>query len=367
MDDSHLKDTREEGGEMSRITNIILFVCFALLVGSCTKQRDLHVVSNPLLLIENDFEPSKCDIDNGATVMIYDRPDDSPTELMPDALRKIVGLDKGLYDILVFNGLMYSHLETHLDNIYYRGTDRFETFEAVITEMPPSSRFRAKQGEVIVSSPDILTTHSTSDHDIAARRKFEMKYRNGKNGYPVSRDLKHIDDTVSFSPCRVTHTCQVIARVRNPKSARVVQAKLHGFAQSVFLADRMPAHNSITHQFTLNSLKLDPTEPDIGTISSPVFTTFGPPLDLPGRRYTIDVNVLLTNSYELETMTFDVTDQVEQSIAYLSAERLNSCPIMDTFYIYIDYELPIVISDGLDVGVGDWGNDVIITVPIEFK
>lgn len=349
---------------MNRIIHLLFLVCFALLVGSCVKQRDLYVSSYPQLLITNDWVPSKCEIDNGATVMIYDRPKASPTELMPDAVQKTIALDKGLYDILVLNGLMYSPTETHLDNISYRGTDRFETFEAVIDEMPPSSRFRPKQGELIVSHPDVLATHSTLDQDIGGSKKFEMKYRDGVNGLPSN--LKYVDDTIEFCPCRVTHTCQVIARVRNPQSARIVQAKLHGFAHSVFLADRMPAHNSITHQFKLNSLKLDTENPDLGTISSPIFNTFGPPLDLPGREYTVDVDVLLTNSTELQTMTFDVTDQVEQAIEYLSAERLNGCPIMDTFYIYIDYELPIIVSDGMDVGVGDWGDDVIVTVPIEF-
>lgn len=349
---------------MNTITRFTLFIYFVLLMCSCTEQRDLYVASYPQLLIKSDWNPSQCGIDNGATAMIYDRPHSAPTELMPDAIRKIIELDKGTYDILVYNGLMYSPTETHLDNIFYRGTDRFETFEAVITEMPPGKRFRAQNGEVTVNAPDILATRSTADHDILARKKFEMKYRDGENGFPTNP--KFLDDSVFFSPCRVTHTCQVIARVRNPKSARVVQAKLHGFSQSVFLANRLPAHNSVTHQFILNSLKHDSSDPTIGTISSPVFTTFGPPLDLPERRYTVDVNVLLTNSEELPRMTFDVTDQVEKTVAYLAAERLKNCPIMETFYIYIEFDLPIVISDGMDVGLGEWGDDIIITVPIEF-
>lgn len=349
---------------MNMIRNLIVLICGALLISSCTDHRDLHVASYPQALIISDWVPSQIGIDNGATAMIYDRPNASPIELIPDAVRKAVQLNIGLYDMIVFNGLMYSPEDSHLDNIYYRGTDKFETFEAVVTEMSPTKRFRAQDGEVIVNSPDILSTHSTADHDAKARKKFEMKYRNGKNGLPISS--RHIEDTIPFSPCRVTHTCQVIARVRNPQSARVVQAKLHGFAQSVFLAERLPAHNSITHQFTLNSLKYDPQDPTFGTIKSPVFTTFGPPLDLPERRYSIDVNALLTNSTELEMMSFDVTDQVEQIIAYLSTERLGDCPIMETFYIHIEFELPIVNSDNMDVALGEWGDDVIISVPIKF-
>lgn len=344
------------------LTKYSFLILYLLASWSCTEQRDLYVASYPHLQLVNDWVPSQISDTEGATAMIYDRPNSSPTELMTDANRKTIQLDKGFYDILVLNGLMYSPKETHLDYIFYQGTDRFETFEAVVTEMDPAKHFRAADGEIIVNNPDILATRSTAGTEIEGRKKFEMKYQDGKNGFPTHPT--YIEDTIPFSPCRVTHTCQVIARVRNAESARVVQAKLHGLAGSVFLANRLPAHNSITHQFKLNSLKQDPLDPTVGTISSPVFTTFGPPLDLPTRRYTIDVNVLLINSEELPKMRFDVTDQVEKAIAYLSAERLKNRPIMETFYIYLDFELPIVISDGMDVGVGDWGDDVIVTVPI---
>lgn len=345
---------------MIKLYQIYLFV---LIVSACTEQRDLFVVSSPLLMIENDFKPAQISNENGATAMIYDRPK-GPTELVPNAMRKTIGLAPGFYDIMIFNGLMYSPTQSHLDHIYYRGTDGFDTFEAVATEMSEDMKFRAKSNEKIIHFPDILATRSTAEHKMQGRQKFEMKYANGKNGLPTSPN--YIEDTLYFSPCRVTHTCQVIARVRNPKSARIVQAKLHGFSGSVFLANRMPGHNYITHQFTLNSLKIDQSDPNIGTITSPVFNTFGPPLDLPDRRYTIEVNVLMTNSQELPTMAFDVTDQVNKAITYLTAERLKNKPIMDTFYIFIEFELPNVVSDNMDVGVEDWGNDVIITVPIKF-
>lgn len=339
-----------------------IFILIFILTAACTEQRDLYVTSYPQLLIKNDWVPSQISTDNGATVVIYDRPEGAP-ELMPNAVSKIIDLDAGQYDIMVFNSLMYSPTQSHLDHIYYRGTDRFDTFEAVVSEMAPAFRFRSKADEVIVDFPDILSTHSTAEHEMSARKKFDLKYRDGKNGFPTS--LKYVEDTIHFSPCRVTHTCQVIARVRNAKSARIVQAKLQGFAGSVFLANRMPAHNSVTHQFTLNSLKFDQPDPNVGTITSPVFTTFGPPLDLPARGYTLEVSALLTNSQEYPAMTFDVTDQVRRAIDYLAAERLKSRPIMETFYIIVEFELPPVVSDNMDVGVQDWGDDVIVTIPIK--
>lgn len=351
--------------KITKLINTIIFTCLLCLTGSCTDQRDLYVPSYPYLLVINDWNPAKISADDGATCMLYDR-SGTPKELMPNGNRKAIALDKGMYDILVFNELMFSPTQTHLDYVYFRGEDNFETLEAVVTEMNSSDTFRASSEEVIVNNPAIVATRSTAGTEIKNRKKYEMKYQNGVNGFPTNP--QYLEDSVFFSPCRITHTCQVIARVHNAASAYKVQAKLHGFAKSVFMAHRLPAHSSITHQFTLNSLKYEDSDnPTVGTIKSPVFTTFGPPLDLPGREYTIDVYTLLTNGEEYEKMTFDVTDQVETAISYLAAERLKNTPIMETFYIYIEFTLPIVSStpnSGVDVGLEEWGNDVIITVPM---
>lgn len=350
-----------------KITKVLCSICFAcslLITTSCTEQRDLYVASWPQILIENDWTPSQVSPDHGATAMLYSRTTGERVELMPDANRKTIDMDKGIYDIIVFNGLMYSPSESNLDNIYYRGTDRFETFEAVVTEMSPSQRFRAGTGEVIVNNPDILATRSTANYNNEATKKYEIKYHDGKNGYPTTTN--YIEDTISHIPCRVVINCVVICRVKNVKSAKIAQAKLRGFSQSVFLSNRMPSHTSVTHQFTLNSLKFDDPDPTIGTITSQIFSTFGPPLDLPERRYTIDMSVLLINGQELPPKTFDVTDQVLPFIDYIKAERLKNNPIITIpieLFLYI--ELPVVVSDGMDVGVGDWGDDVIVTIPIK--
>lgn len=331
---------------------------------SCTEQRDLYVASYPQLLILNDWNPSQVFPPNGATAMIFDEKTGQRTEIMTDANRKVIELDQGLYDILVFNGSLY-HPTDALGNISFRGTDKFETVEAVVSEMNPTKIFRATNGEVIVNNPDILATHSTANCDIEARKKFELKYRDGKNGFPTS--LKHINDTLPFTPCRITVDCIVICRVKNVKSARIVQAKLRGFSQSVFLANRLPSHTYITHQFTLNDRQFDDPDPTIGTIKSPMFTTFGPPLDLPERKYIIDIHTLLINGEEWPQKSFDVTDQVKPYIEFLKQERNKNNPfITQPIIIYLYFELPIVISDGMDVGVKDWGDDVIVTVPIQF-
>lgn len=352
-----------------KITMVLCSICFAcslLMTTSCTDHRDLYVASYPQLLILNDWNPSQVFPTTGATAMIYDQISGQRTEIMTDANRKIIELDYGKYDVLVFNGSLY-HPTDILGNIYFRGTDKFETIEAAVTEMNPANRFRAVDGEVIVNNPDVFATHSTAERDIEGRKKFELKYRDGKNGFPTNPN--YVSDTLPFTPCRVTINCVVICRIKNAKSARIVQAKLRGFSGSIFLANRMPSHTNVTHQFTLNDRKFeDPDDPTIGTVRSPIFSTFGPPLDLPERKYFVDFEILLINGEDWPKKSFDVTDQLKPFIEFLKEERNQINPIITLpieLNLYI--ELPLVISDGMDVGVRDWGDDVIVTVPIKFE
>lgn len=348
---------------MVRLVKHILLLLSLLSSSRCTEHRDLHVVSYPQLLVQNDWVPSQVFPPYGATAMIYDDNNGQRTEIMTDANRKIVELDHGLYDIVVFNGSLYNHSDV-LGNICFRGTDNFETLEAFVTEMNPAKRFRAVAGDVIVDHPDIIATHSTAKCDIEARRKFEIKYRDGKIGSPTNP--QYIKDTLPFTPCRVTIDCIVICRVKNVRSARIVQAKLRGFAGSVLLANRMPSQTNVTHQFTLNNRQFDDPDPTVGTIRSPLFSTFGPPLDLPERKYSVDIDILLINGEEWPQKSFDVTDQVEPFIEYLKQERNNNNPFITLpIELNLYMELPVVISDGMDVGVKDWGDDVIVTVPIK--
>ena len=337
-----------------------ILIC-AFLFGACTEQRDLFVISRSLLHIENEWEPTKIDKKNGATLLIYNA-DVHSAEMIPNAVERTLALDKGMYDMLSFNAMMYSEQESHLNYIYYRGTDRFETVEACVAERDEKDCFRPLSDEIVIHHPDILACRSLSGVEVVGDPNFEIKYRDGKDGYAT--DENHIEQTVRFSPCRITHVCQVLLHTRHPRSAKVVKASLRGFAGSVFLAERMPSHGSVTHQFDLNTLRIDTGDSAFGVLSSPAFTTFGPPLDLPDRRYELDVTVLLVNGKEYGPVIFDITEQVKHCIAYLNDTRANNIPITDTLFIEVyGLELPAVTGD-TDVGIEDWGNNVIIIIPI---
>ena len=334
-----------------------------LSISGCTEQRDLFIVSSPSLLIESDWTSSKINTDEGATAIAFDG-SNSSKNLMPNATKQLITLKKGNYDFLVFNGLMYSENESHLDYIQYRGVNEFETFEAYATEMESRSAFRAASDEIVINNPDILATQSMHSIDIEGLNEYEMIYDNGKKQNPPTGN--YVEDSLLFMPCRITHTCQVKVHLTNSKSVRIARGSIKGFSNSVYLASRMPSHTFVTQQFVLSTLVSDPSDPGSGTASSPTLNTFGPPLDLPGRTYSVELRFLLINNEEYGPYNFDITDQVEQAIAYLKKARLANTAITETITITIgDIKLPKVSSDNMDVGVNDWGNNIIIPAPFK--
>ncbi|CDN31942.1 hypothetical protein BN938_1862 [Mucinivorans hirudinis] len=342
---------------MKTIKYALLLSLILSLLSGCTKQRDLYVASSPILLVKNDWQPSRTNVQNPmATLMVY--PLSNPKIYMEDHRRKTLALDEGEYNVLVFNDYMYSESETQRNYIRYRGTDGFDSFEAYVT--PMMSAFRAQPGEVIVNNPDTLATRSTIDLTVEGKRAFVLKYKNGKNGF--STPTNYIEDSLEFVPCRVVLNCVVIVNLHNVKALNGVgraKGSLRGFSGSNFLASRMPGHSNVTHQFNLNGLRLQ-SETE-GTISA-TFSTFGPPLDLPERKYELEITVQYPSGREPPPFVFDVTNQLTAQIARLNAERLANKPIMEDIIIRVDITLENDKADW-DVSLDDWGDAIIIPVP----
>lgn len=350
---------------MNTNKHIALIMYLALLMISCTDQRDLFVASRPMLLIKNEWNPARIDTeDEGATLMIYPR--DNQTVLLDDPSRKILEIEEGAYDMLLFNSQMYSEAEPNLDNICYKNTKDFYRFEACANEMAPVRRFRTKAGEVVIENPDTLATRSTASLALHDNTKFQMKYKNGENGFITTPN--YIADSVMFVPCRVVHVCHIIAHVVNAKALNgrgIVKGSLRGFAGSCFIAQRLPSHTNVTHQGNLNHLQFDAGSTSDGVISLS-FSTFGPPLDLPSRTYELDLDVRYPSGSEIH-LPFDVTEQLKPQIERLNAQRLAHTPILDDIIIRIELELgpdpgP---GDNWDVGLEEWGDDIIVSVPIK--
>lgn len=319
-----------------------------------------------MLYIEGDWEHSlhQTNMSMNATAALYASEDGRMVSknyfYSPQSVT--IPAERGTYDILLFNGMMYSEQETHLDKIFFRGTDRLSTFEAVAAEGEINRRLARNEDEYIASNDMELLTSMTEEQEVTGESGYFLKYKNGQNGYPSQEN--YVEDSLYMTPLAVSYECRVTVELTNPGSAYVANGALRGFVGSVFMASRMPSHMDVTHQFRLNDLEITSRAPETGRIRSPLFVTFGPPLDLPDRHYTVEISIVLVNGEEYHKI-FDVTEQVEKVIEKIKAgQETKQVEATITIPVAIDVELPVVEPVEGSVGVGDWEDDEIIKVPI---
>lgn len=161
----------------------IIIAALVFVTSGCDKQRDLYVKAGPMLYVEGDWLPSlgKTDMYMNATAVVYKKEAGMFRKeyfFAPDYVT--VPVEKGDYDVVIFNGLMYSAEDTHLDNVYFRGIDGFDTFEAVAVEAEANRRLGKSEGEYIASNDMEIITSASDEQPIDGSSSYYLKYKNGK-------------------------------------------------------------------------------------------------------------------------------------------------------------------------------------------
>lgn len=337
-----------------------------------------------MFIIKNDWSISNLQPE-GATVMTYGRND--PKILMTqNPYRHSVYLESGTYDMLVVNEVMFSEQEPNIAGVIYRGSDNFSTFGAYAKQGSVNAIFRSSSDNLMVgyNYPDHVATDNIAPREVLEEAEYVLKYKDGKNGFPTAKDFDA--DSVEVTPVRVTREVKVIAHVKNFKKGFRISGALRGFAEGVILSTRMPDGVDATYTFDLNSAVVDPDNSECHIIVTPIFNTFGPwwndyPSD---RRYTLDL--FAAYSGEIFPFSFDVTENTLTSNTHTTGvihsvgeairviqleeydyESIGKYPNMKPIIIEVSLELPDIVGDdgGLDVGVGDWGQDIIIDIPMQ--
>jgi hypothetical protein len=332
----------------------------------CTDQRDLYVSSQLQLAVTGDWQPSlgKTDMTMNATAMAFDHNGDVIKEYFYNPSSVDIPVTGGTYDVMLFNGLMYSPTDTHLDDVYFRGTDALDTFEAVASRGSAIGRIGTRaEDEYIASNYMEIVTSGVQQVDVEASKSYFLKYKNGQNGYDIPTDDIYVD--LNIVPVALSYATQVVMTIENISSAAGASAALYGFVGSAYMASREPSHFYVTHHFNLNSRRMLDRTGDVGTIESPVFVTFGPPLDALDSRFEVYVKMVLVNGSEM-TRSFDVTDQMKPIIEEIKENLGSRVDINYELEIPIDVEveLPIVEPVGGSIGIEGWDDEELIHVPI---
>ena len=347
------------------------FLILAILLTSCTKQRDLYIENSPLFVVKADWSESTLS-PHGATALVFNeqRAVLNNPYMQPPTATQPQRVTPDRYNILLFNNLMFSPTDNEFANIIFQNTDRFETFEAVARENAQVNEvFRSSADEMFIHNTDIIAAATYRDKVIAEGLEYVMKYKDGiRTG---NYEGGYLNDEVELTPVRLTRNVQVVLRVKGYKPAFALYGTLRGFAQGVNLSTRKPTGGKATHAgFAINrAIEAD----DCYILTSDVFTSFGMWWDDKPQSniYTLDVLARYKGQSDVFAYSFDVSECVEVAAQAIKSEEelyrtVGTVPKMDTIIIEVTLTLPDVIGDdeGLDVGVEDWGEVVIIPVPM---
>ena len=343
----------------------LIAICATLLCG-CDRQLDLYLHSTPLLAVESNWVPSldAADMSGRATGRFYRENGTVSTEFFDTPNRVTAKVTAGKYGVLIFNGLMFAENNTNLEHIYFRNTDRAETFEAVVEQAATNRRAARADDDYLASNEMELFTAAWKEVRIADGSGYYRKYRNGEDCPGVPEDGEEV---VQMVPRPLSYRARVVVHLTNPGSVWTANSALRGFVGSVFPAAGLPSHMRVTHRLTLNNLRMDENAPagvKKGTIESPLFVTFGPPVDLAADdnswSYELSLSLLLKDG-SMSERTFDIRNQVLPVIEKIKNGEWYD-PLLKPILIEIGpIELPDIASS---VGVTPWVDDEIIRVPV---
>ncbi len=339
-----------------------------MLAAGCDRQRDLYVLADTLLDIKGDWVPSlgRSDMSMDATAVAYSEGGAHlyAKEYFFEPHEATIEAEPGEYGVMIFNGLMYAEDDTHLDGVFFRGTDDFDTFEAVAAEATATPRRLSRaEGEYIATNNMEIFTSMAGRIEIDSDGGYHKKYEDGKDTGDIPGGGSELE--LLMIPQAMSYPAKVTVEITNISSAYGADAAVYGFAGSAFAADRMPSHFLVTHQFNLNGKTMTDTDTDTGTISSPEFVTFGPPVDMPDNTYSVYLRIVLVDGITYET-TVDITDQVLPFIekVRVNIEETGPPEYGLTLPIFIELTLPEVEPIEGIIGIGEWDDDEVIRVPV---
>lgn len=344
-------------------------VVATFIVSGCDDHRDLHVRADPMLSVTGDWQPSLgeegADMRNQATALAWRADEESLREFFLDPGNRVsFRVGSGTYDVMIFNGLMYSGDQTHLDGVTFVNTEKLTTFAALAEPGNLNRRLTRADGEYIATNDMEIVASMTAQQIIETDGTYHIKYQNGKNGFDTPDD--YIEAELAMVPHALSFPCRVEVEVYGNSNMIGAAASLKGFAGSALMSSRQPSSDfTVTHQLTLNNKQqMGAADEDRVSIYSPEFVTFGPPLD--GARVELDLRFGLVNGEYYDPGTIDVTDQLAQFISDVKSNLTGVQPVKHELNIHIKVtvELPEVDPVEGAIELGEWSDEEIINFPV---
>lgn len=325
--------------------SLLLLLLFGMgfLSASCDPRREIY--DDETLKVYVILDWNKAGIKpNGATVWFFPRYSGrSPKVLRTNSLRDSLMLPRDSYSVLVFN-----ESESDFSTLRFRGTDRYETFEAYTR--PLGEKTTTSEEELCVT-PEVLAVSCIEAFDIGQQSILDDS--------PVA---------LAFVPERIMTTVRVSVRINGLDNIRLKAstASLSGLSEGIYLFSRQPSGNPVTHRFAFTQQNFDEGSYKNGIISG-AFYIFGL-CSMPVVRQRVSLYLGLRDGTSYPCIARDVTDLIKPST------RSELFFNIELGVGNSEGDLPILIPDvpdneddsdtGFDAVVDGWGEEIETDIPI---
>ncbi|MDR1884389.1 MAG: DUF5119 domain-containing protein [Prevotella sp.] len=322
----------------------------AMAFSGCDTRREIFEDQSIWVRVRLNWTPADI-VPEGTSIYFYPHEQGrQPVVLLTNDMLDSIRLPKGNYSVLAFNETVNGH-----DHISFRGTDKYDTFEAYAsTPVTFSGRYAKSSGAPAVAVPDILAAAHLDRFDVTR----EM----------VLQDMR---PTVELTPRRLLSKLFVTIHIKGldncSKSGHV--ASIGGMAESVYLATETVGSVPVTHYFTLNNRTFYPGSETDGTMSA-TFETFGL-ADMPLTMQPANVRNMLSLYFRLRdgsdfpVIEQDVGDFIVREEGTMQMRLILTVGNTGNPAVVLP-DVPDISEDsGFTADVDDWGEQEEVPVPLE--
>lgn len=339
-----------------KIHILLLISIMALMVSSCHYREldygspDPKTATVKLVFDWSDTEMESSSI-NGRTVAIYPVNGDSPIIKISHSDTIRVTLPIGEYRVSCMNETF-----TDFDDIYFEGTDAFETIAAVLKK---EESLRTGLDSKISYEPDMFAVKNFVPFTVT-----EEMAKNSAVAYTKAEQVDAM--TVIVKPQPVVYKVKVVARVKGINNITSAGTYITGFADNFRICDNAPGPEIATHMMTFTERKFDDGSTTEGTLTGS-FMSFGYHRSSTGKLegYKMSFRAALTNGKifeETRVINGQIKDYIVDGVLQISIDLGG-----DTTGENVPFDIPDVPggdeSEGWQVKVNEWQTEVI---PVEF-
>lgn len=290
------------GKNLARLGAVMLGV---VLLASCHRRElDEMGTTTAVVTMKLDWSASKLDLSDvkAFSAWFFPKTGGEPIYTVSNNLTGTeIQLPVGVYDVLVFNE---SIISTDWKSLAFRGTDKFETFEAYVRTDMTAARglYEKAANEVVINSIEPMAVFRLRDFEVTEAMVVDTRKKT-KSG----TDTRSVID-LKLLP--LTYEVGVTAKIKNMNNAYVISSVLKNMASSVFLGTGKQGATPVSQQFMVENFKWDQGSNKNGEASAKVFS-FGR-ADNTALKNDIQFDILTFTGTQQNPFVFDVTQEFLQ-------------------------------------------------------